>query len=225
MTRLIPYKQVLDGVAFRRGISGMPSDAQALEAAEYITTAYRHCLEYWPWPEASKSGNVTVTAGLVTWATLLGADYYNFWTANPNLSNSGAVKLTPVSQDDEGVRLDTTATTVWARYWPRAPRFVGEELNGLAPITYAFGKIGMASDGHMYECVAVAGAMANVLSDPTKWRQLPILWLLSEPTKLLALAEWLGNSEQERAQAADLRSQAEIKLRELYDRTPKDFEP
>lgn len=211
--RKVTYASVLRGVATRRGICGELSACQAAEAAEYISSAYRYCLEAARWPEALISEEVACADGLVTWAAIRGAGFYEFWTANPNESES-AQKLRVGRRDTSGVWLDTTEPDVWAIYTPRPPVFTHVEVDPLE--VYAWGATVLEPvSGDVYECVHPGGASGAALTDTDLWEVRRILWLLAEPTKLLALADWLGNSEQEREQAADLREQVEIRLSEL----------
>jgi hypothetical protein len=215
--RAVSYGQVLKGLATRRGICGDLSACQAAEAAEYITSAYRQCLEDWSWPEAVLNMEVPVVNGLVTWERLYGADYFEFWTADPDAPSSTACPVKVRGQDALGVRLETDAEAVWAKFAPRPPVFTSEPV--VAETLYAPGAVVFdPASREVYECVAEVGALGSALADPSLWRRLRILWLLAEPVKLLALADWLGNSEHERAQAADLRGQVTDKLAEISTR-------
>jgi hypothetical protein len=73
--------------------------------------------------------------------------------------------------------------------------------------------------GHCFEVIHSSGAAGSSLLDPTRWRPLPILWMLADGVKLLAIADALGNGEHERTQAADLRDQVEALLTKLSTRT------
>ena len=54
--------------------------------------------------------------------------------------------------------------------------------------SYGLGTVRYDDDsGHCYECIAPDGALGSEITDDTKWRALPLLYLLLEPT--LALAE------------------------------------
>lgn len=215
--RVVPYAQVLKGLATRRGICGELTECQAAEAAEYLTSAYRYCLEYWPWPEAMLSMEVPVSDGLVTWGALLWADYFQFWTADPDGPGATAYMLPVRAQDALGVRLDTPLTAVWAKFTPRPPVFTSAPVE--ADLLYVAGSVVFhPASGDVFECVAAEGALGSALADPTKWQPRRILWLLADPVKLLALADWLGNSEHERAQAEDLRQQTAAKLNEISTR-------
>lgn len=219
--RAVPYAQVLKGVATRRGICGELTECQAAEAAEYITSAYRYCLEAWAWPEVTMGAEVPVVSGLVSWGSLLGADYFSFWTVDPDAPQNAetASPVTVRGQEALGVRLDTPLTAVWAKFTPRPPVFTNTAV--VAETNYPLGSVVFhAASGDVFECVAADGAVGSVLSDGTKWQPRRILWLLADVVKLLALADWLGNSEQERAQAADLRGQVEFYLTDLTRRIP-----
>lgn len=72
-----------------------------------------------------------------------------------------------------------------------------------------------------------ASSSLAVLTNPAIFNPDPtLLYELTEPTKLLAQAAMLGNTEQERLQAADLRNQADQLLKDLrqrHDRALNEF--
>jgi hypothetical protein len=218
--RTVTYKFVRDGVAKRRGFgAGNPlTEDAAAELAEYITSANRALLEDSPWPEVKRAESVTCSNGFVTWAAIHGADYFEFWTADPNLAGSCATPLTVRDQNQLGLYLDTTLTNVFAKFTPRAPVFDSRPV--VSGTTYPLGAVRYDdATGHCFEVIHSSGAAGSSLLDPTRWRPLPILWMLADGVKLLAIADALGNGEHERTQAADLRDQVEALLTKLSTRT------
>lgn len=226
--RLVTYRSVLNGYLRRRGFgSASTVDEDVLtDAAEYITSANRYCLETWRWPEAQVAGTVAVSGSVVPWTSILGADHYEFWTGDPD-DLTAPEQAQPIAVrriDQAGLHLDTTLTSVWARYTPRAPSFAHRPVEEGA--TYDAGTVVYdgGGTGHMFEALVDAAA-GNALDDTAQWRALPLLWLLTEPVKLLAVAEALGNNEHERAQAADLRAQAEELLTQMQTRVQMHLPP
>lgn len=218
--RFVPYKTVLDGFMRRRGHgkSNAPDEDALLDAAEYLTSGYRRCLEKYPWPELNHGETVACTDGLVTWAAVQGSDLANveFWTADPEAPNSTACKIALKRYDSTGFMLDTTLEEVWAYFTPRAPEFRHEPV--VPTDTYALEDVVYDSvTGHMYLCLE-ADAEGSELDEPTKWVAMPLLGSLADATKWLALADATGNGEHERAQAATLIRQAEDLLDDLATR-------
>lgn len=219
-SRLVSYKAVLNGFLKRIGHgTANPPDADALnDAAEMITSAYRYCLETSNVPEAMITRTLGIANGFVPWPMIFGADRYEFWTADPDAPDSRGTPIKVLRSDSRGLRLDTTLTKIYAKFTPRAPEFKADTL--LPNQRYGFGDVRYHEDsGNMYEVVNVDGALGSDLSDGSQWRVIQLLWLLADVTKLLALADKLGNSKEERAQAADLRSQVEQRLDQITMRT------
>jgi hypothetical protein len=217
--RTTTYKSVRDGLAKRLRFSEALSTLEAAEIAEYLTSAYRYVLEAWPWAELTRSEEVTVTDGLVTWAAVWNGDFREFWTENPDAPDSKAKRVTVVREDASGLRLNVKAatTTVWARFTPRPPEFTSSAYNNAK--AYVVGDLVYDdTTGHCYECTA-AGT-GNAVTNTAHWRALPILLKLAEVTKLLALAEWIGAKE-ERGQAESIQANAERKLDQLTKREPQ----
>lgn len=219
--RTVTYKFVRDGVAKRRGYGGAANpltEEVSADLAEYITSANRALLEDSPWPEVKRAETVVCTNGFVTWAAIHGADYFEFWTSDPNVAESTATQLTVCDQNQHGLYLDTTQTTVFAKFTPRAPVFDSRPV--VSGSFYPLGAVRYYdATGHCYEVIATNGAAGSAVLDTTKWRPLPILWMLADCVKLLAIADALGNGEHERTQDADLREQIEAKLNKLSTRT------
>ena len=214
IARTITFGQQLDAVCQRMGYT----DATALETGRLpqyvsaITMAYRTCLEDVTWAEAQVPTTLTPTAGRITWAQLEGADHWDLWTADPATDNT-AQRVRVLRADNLGLLVDTSITSVWVIYTPRAPQFDSRAL--VLATSYAVEDV-RYYNGIMYRCL-VAG-LGSTYADPTKWQPLPLLWLLSDAVTLLAVADLLGNQEHERAQAADLRRQADEKLTMLSQR-------
>jgi hypothetical protein len=73
-------------------------------------------------------------------------------------------------------------------------------------IAYSAGATAVAvTDGHLY-CCLISGSMGSEWADPQKWARVPVLACLAEPTKLLALADWVQSTDGAYAQL--LRNQA-----------------
>lgn len=218
-SRQVRYKEVLDGYLRRsgHGAANPPADDDLRDAAELITSAYRYCLETCHVPEARITRTLTITGGFVSWPMIYGADWFQFWTADPDVPDSQAAPIPVRDKRADGLYLDTTLTEVWAKFVPRAPEFRAEPI--VPTDRYAFGDVRYSeSSGNMYEVIATEGALGSDLGDRSQWRLLQLLWLLSDTTKLLALADRQGNSKEERAQAADLRQQAEQRLDQISAR-------
>lgn len=218
--RTVTYKSVRDGVAKRRGYgdANNPLTAEVeADLAEYITTANRYCLEQAPWSEWKRGASVSCTSGVVTWAAIHGADYFEFWTEDPDTINSCAERINVICQDNAGLHLDTTRASVFAHFTPRPPVFDSRPV--VSGTLYPQGSVRYDDrTGHCYEVIHASGALGSALADTARWRPLPILWLLADCVKLLAIADALGNGEHERAQAADLRQQVEERLDQLSNR-------
>lgn len=219
-SRFVTYKSVLNGFLRRTGHGAInpPGTDELQDAAEMITSAYRYCLENWKWPEATITRTLSISNGFVPWPLIFGADYFEFWTANP--VDAQAVRVNVVDRTRDGVQLDTRQATVFAKFTPRAPEFRADPVvpgtrYGLGEIVYH------ESSGNMYEVVNVNGALGSDIEDRAQWRCLQLLWLLADTTKLLALADMQGNSKEERAQAADLRAQAMSQLQQIQAREPQ----
>lgn len=218
-SRFITYKSVLDGFLRRsgHGAANAATDDDLSDAAEMITSAYRYCLETCNIDEAKITRTLTIANGFVPWPMIFGADWYEFWTEDPDAENSQAVPIHVERKDARGLRLETTLTRIYAKFTPRAPEFRADPV---VPATrYGLGDIVYHEDsGNMYEVVNVDGALGSDIADRAQWRCLQLLWLLADTTKLLALADVQGNSKEERAQAADLRSQVEQRLDQISQR-------
>ena len=218
-SRFITYKSVLDGFLKRsgHGAANPPSEDDLSDAAEMITSAYRYCLETCNVEEAKITRTLTIANGFVPWPMIFGADWYEFWTSDPDAENSDAMRIDVTRKDARGLRLDTTLQRIYAKFTPRAPEFRADPVE---PATrYGLGEIVYHQDsGNMYEVVNVNGALGSDIEDRAQWRCLQLLWLLADTTKLLALADMQGNSKEERAQAADLRAQVEQRLDQISNR-------
>jgi hypothetical protein len=214
IARTITFSQQLDAVCQRMGYT----DSSTLEAARLpkyvaaITTAYRTCLEGFPWMEALVPATLAPTAGRITWSQINGAEHYDLWTADP-ATDTAAQRVRVLRSDSLGLLVDPSITSVFALYTPRAPQFDSRLL--VLATTYAVEDV-RYYNGIMYRCL-VSG-LGSTYTDPTKWAPLPLLWLLSDAVTLLAVADLLGNQEHERAQSADLRRQADDKLTMLSQR-------
>lgn len=218
--RTVTYQWVRDGVIQRmgRGARSAVTADQMADLAEFITTAYGRCLEKMTWPEREVNTSLTISNSLVTYAQVQGSDLADvmFWTADPDVLCSHACQIPLLRYDSTGYLLDTTLTTIHATFTPRAPVFDSTPVNTGA--SYAVTSVVFdAASGNCYEAIAT-NAAGNALTDTTQWRPLTILWSLRDVVKLLALADTLGNTDQERAQAADLIQQAEDRLNQIAGR-------
>lgn len=215
ITRTITFGQQLDSVCQRMGYTAASTleDTRLPQYVSAITSAYRSCLELFPWEEATVTAEVTCTGGIVSWGSVEGADFVQCYDANPNDNTLTSYEIETRCRTAAGIHLDTTLTTVWARYTPRAPQFDPRSL--VLTTSYAVEDVRYYS-GQMYRCL-VAG-LGSTYTDPSKWKPLPLLWLFSDVVTLLAVADLLGNNEHERAQATDLRRQADDKLAMLSQR-------
>jgi hypothetical protein len=214
--RTVSYKQVADGLKKRMGYTGTMTLEDNQDLAEYLGSAYRVCLEHWDWNEAHVTAAVPCTQGLVQWSDLQGADFATFSDADPDAVER-AYAIEVKRQTAEGWLLRTDLTQVWARFTPRAPTFAYEPL--VSATSYGQGAVGYhEASGHMVECIHPDGALGSEVTDPSRWRQLPLLWILVEPTKSLALADSLGDGEHERAQAAVVQAEAAQLLADAIQR-------
>lgn len=214
-SRWVSYGYVLERWLERRGHEPAEAVTEAVlrRAAIYITDAYRYCLEAWRWPDALQTLEVPCTAGIVSFADIFGADYFTFWDRNPE-GPTNAQQLTVVGRTGSGIQLCTTVTTVWAQITPRAPDFRHQPVVDATHYDRSDVVYHTAS-GQMHECVHYDGATGAELTDSSRWRVMRLLWELSTPTVLLALADSLGNADHERGQAAALRRQAEDALNDI----------
>lgn len=220
--RTVSYKTARDALMERHGITNATAGIYA-QVAQFITSAYRQCLEDWRWQEALIHDTVPVTDGLVTWADLQGADRYRFYTANPKAESTRctAVPVETLSTCAEGVYIDSQGlnlTEVFVEFTRRPPVFkstavVGDANYGLGAVVYD------DTSGHCFECVAENGAMGSDIDNGSLWRSLPLLWLLLEPVLNLAEAHFFSRS-QERGQATSLRNVADADLTRLSKLQP-----
>jgi hypothetical protein len=210
--RTVTYKTVRDSVAvaLEMDLDAGLTEKQASDLARHITTAYRYCLRFDRWEEAIYTDDdVDCTNGLVEWTAVQRGAWYEFWTADPRPVNNQARRIASLKPaDQEGIWLDTTQSTVFARYIPRAPRFSSVAL--VAGTTYAADTVRYHVDsGQVVQ--SLVSALGSDVDDPTKWVALPILAILEDAVSLRAQAEY-RSMEQQRLQAADLREQAEEEL-------------
>jgi hypothetical protein len=210
--RTVTYKQVRDtvAVALEMDLDTGLTSKQAADLASCITKAYRYCLRFDRWEEAIYTDtSVTCTNGLVVWTEVQRGAWFEFWTTDPRPVNNTAMRIPSLKPaDNSGIWLDTTLSTVFARYIPRAPRFSSVEL--VSATTYPADTVRYDVDsGQVVQ--ALTSALGSEVADDTKWLALPILAILEDAVSLRAQAEY-RNMEQERDQAADLRAQADDEL-------------
>lgn len=209
--RTMTYKAVRD-MLIERYFAATPSAAEMARIAQFITSAHRQVMEEWPWSEAKISTTVPVTDGLVTWADLQGADFYQFWTANPwaRSTRDTAAPVSVLKVVSAGIYLDhESLTEVFVALQRRSPTFSAIAIVDATDYTIGDVRYDDAT-GHCYECLST-GALGSAITDGTKWRALPILWLLLEPLLNLAEAQFFSRS-QERGQASSLRAAASEQL-------------
>lgn len=205
--RVVTYKEVRDDLMERHGFTS-PTAADYARAAQFITSAYRYCIEAAPWPELKLPKEVDCDDGQVLLSDIDGADHYEFWTqdclANSSKDNASPISVNRVIQGS--IYLDTTLETVFALYTRRAPQFKSTAI--VAETTYSLGDV-LYDDasGHCLECIS-EGALGSDSEDTTKWRPLTVLYALKEPVLCFAEAHFFSR-EQERGQASSLRSEGE----------------
>jgi len=200
------YKQVRDALINRRGIQS-PNAAELERIAQFITAANRQSLQGYTFGEQWNTLEVTCDNGKVLWADIYGADHREFFTADPRPANDCARCITEKQPDADGVWLDSgIATTVWAKFVPRFPEFTNVAL--VDATSYGQGAIGFVdATGHCYECIAVTGALGSEYADTSKWRPLPLLWIIKEP--IIGFAEsLLAERSQQYGSAASIHARA-----------------
>jgi len=225
--KTVPYARVLNSISLRWiKLDWTSLDGSQLSLAnEAITTAVRYCYEFALWNEARQIQEITTVSNVVPWADIDNAPHFKVYDSEPRTPTSSAVEVevVPVAS---GLRLTKrTLATVWVEFMPAAPDF-----NGLAQwvtaTSYIVGdRVYFYTDAaspyykRAFQCITAHTSAAAFATDAAKWVELIVYECMSEAVTLLALADILGNGEQERTQAADLRQQAEDKLNRNWIRT------
>lgn len=230
--KTVPYLKVLNGISLRWIKAPWTSltTAQHALAQEAITSAVKRCYDFTWWSEAKQIEEITTVSNVVPWADIQRASRYRVWDAEPYTESSTAreVAVLPVAS---GLRLtQRSLTSVWVEFMPEAPTFQGIQSIDLIPPAFpspiirqtkyyviATDEVGDIELGRAY--VALTDSPSNTPANDENWKELIIYDCMADAVKLLSLADLLGNNEQERLQAADLRSQAEILLNEAYVRS------
>lgn len=221
----VPFLRVVDGISRRltKQAWSALTLAQVQQIADSITSNVDHAMRFTFWPESREILEVTTVDNTVPWTEIDYAIHWKVYDAEPGLATASAneVEVKPVSA---GLRLtQRTLDTVWVVYCPRPPIF--NDVTVYAAGSYVVGNrvylttpVGANESIYLraYECI---NNTSNAVTNTTDWKELVILDCIAEPLKLLCLADMLGNGEQERAQAADLRQQAEEKLHRAWIRT------
>ena len=213
--RTVSYQTIRDSVAvaLEMDLATGLTTKQSTDLARHISTANRYCVRWNRWEElVNTDSSVTVTNGMVEWTEVQRGTWFEFWSEDPRPSNSRAYRIeckTPPN-DKDGIWLDTTASTVFARFIPRVPEFNATAL--VSGTTYAAGSIRFhTASGQMVQ--ALTSALGSEVGDAAKWTSLPMLAILQDAISLRAQSEY-RNMEQQRAQAMDLRKQAEDELQQ-----------
>ena len=213
--RTVSYQTIRDSVAvaLEMDLATGLTTKQSTDLARHISTANRYCVRWNRWEElVHTDSSVTVTNGAVAWTEVQRGTWFEFWSEDPRPSNSRAYRIeckTPPN-DKDGIWLDTTASTVFARFIPRVPEFNATAL--VSGTTYAAGSIRFhTASGQMVQ--ALTSALGSEVGDAAKWTSLPMLAILQDAISLRAQSEY-RNMEQQRAQAMDLRKQAEDELQQ-----------
>lgn len=197
-------------------------DEDILAGANAIYSKLRWALELHAWPElANAPVELPCTDGLVTWDNLKDPIHWEFYNANP-FALSTDVRELEAREDSQGLRVDSEESTVWARLWPRVPVFdprIGLDVSTEAPhmSNVVFYR---TTDKTFYQLIAEdTGTLYSTFADTAKWSPRPTIpWVVAEAVKLAANGYLLGNSEQERAQAAVLQKDANRILEDAWMR-------
>lgn len=225
----VPFLRVVDGVSRRlhkQKWSDITLD-QLQRIADSLTTSVDYAMRYAFWPESREILEVATVSNIVPWTEINHAIHWKVYDAEPGIPNTTAneVEVIPIAA---GLRLTRrTLTDVWVVCCAR-PSIFNDVVPWDAIGPYAVGdRVYQAISPNdtdylrAYQCIN-AGSDDVLGEEPTFWKELVILDCIAEAVKLLALADLLGNGEQERAQAADLRQQAEDKLGSAWIRTVSD---
>lgn len=212
MSRTVIASQVLSTILLRtskRPLVAQTDEYAVMAAADAMYSAYREVYERWPWPCAMQAAaSKTPSSGLLTWSALEDAIFVRIWDRAPYDVEDPAKRIHPLAVDASGYRIRDDVTPVYVELWPKPPLFrpINSGTIGIAKAVFY-----RHTDKTLYQEIAnlTTTALADY-ADTAKWNSSPVLLDdLVEPVKLLAMADLLGNSEQERQQAADLREQAE----------------
>lgn len=128
--RTVTYSSVRDSVLRRRGIdpNGTVTAKEEASAADYITSAYKYCLESYQWTEAIVTATVDCASGLVLWADIEDASWWEFYSEDPrpydSLGTSQAYAIEVRRSGNDGLWLKTELETVFVRYIAAAPHFI-----------------------------------------------------------------------------------------------------
>lgn len=156
------------------------------------------------WEDAWTSDDLTPDAdGLITYTQLQDAAQFALWSADPR-TDSRAVPLA-YRTSDAGIHLVDWTAPVHAFWKPVCPVYSFQAWN--AETTYTAGDVKLASDGQCY--IALQGSTnKNPPDNPTEWRALPVLRVLTRAAQKLALAN-KATRDGEHGEARKLTSDAE----------------
>ena len=199
--KTVTYSSVRDAVLRRRGIT--PADAtaaQQADAADYITSAYKYCLESYQWAEAIKTATVDCANGLVAWADVEDASWWEFFSEDPrpytSQGTSAAYAIEVRRSGNDGLWLKTELETVFVRYiaaapalndwandpdleatptdWASDPVYLGSWDTFNAGTAIAIDDIALFPDGFYYKALnsGVWNALSRLVTISTNWVQL-----------------------------------------------------
>lgn len=198
------FQSVVNEVAVRMGVEPARMQRnQAAAYAAYVTAAYRLCLGFFDWPEAMRTEEMEVTAGVAEWSGGPGRGVIDMvrtvWREDPTGAECPAEacwRLAP-----QGIQMlgeDRALERVWVFYRPEAPVFTSEEWS--AGLAYQYGGVRPVAynpaDGECHRCLSVTPVTGVALTDGAVWEKVPLLKVLAHATVLHAFGSALEEEDQ-----------------------------
>jgi hypothetical protein len=218
----IRASQILNSITMRslgRSLTALAADdATAVEkCAETLWTAYAQLINEGPWPSlALPPATITPTDLKISKASLGDPLFIRFFDGPP----FGEDPVNSVSpRDDDSVYYYFWANDqLYARSWPQAPTFVATGV-AAGPVGVPGAIIYVHQTRAFYREIAGDPDTAiESYADPLLWEPHPTLWAPAQKYVLhTALADLLGNGEQERLQAKGLYQIAEDEAQRLWN--------
>jgi hypothetical protein len=227
-----PATQILNTILLRHqsmSVRTADSAETVLTAAAAMYAAYEQVLRQGPWPSlASPPVQKTLTAGKITHADLGYPSIIRAFTSDPTADDAAtqARRVRSRGSDNTYRYYPQELGSLWFITWAAAPQFIADVVptdgsGGATGIRNAvFYRHGSTTaDRKLYQQIDPATTTAYAdFANAAKWDPNPMIWAEAEPIiMLLALADLLGNTEQERLQQKTVRADAEDKLTQLYN--------